>query len=79
MSVLVTGVGSKADSGRGEGICSDVGSTIGIGVGSIGGDDGGWESGPGSSSSNGVSFSFDTFPLRSFDRLFWNQTYFVEQ
>lgn len=33
-----------------------------------------WESSPGSSSSNCASFSLDGFPLRSFDRLFWNQT-----
>ena len=41
----------------------------GAGGGAAAGDTGG-ESSPASSSSNGVSFSFDTFPLRSFDRLF---------
>lgn len=31
--------------------------------------------GESSSSSRGVSFPFETFPFRSLDRLFWNQTY----
>ncbi len=57
------------------GIVSDA-DAIGGGGGGGGWGDDGWESSPPpSSSSKGVSFSFDTFPLRSFDRLFWNQTY----
>ena len=40
-----------------------------VGTGAVGGDAGG-DSSPASSSSNGVSFSLETFPLRSFDRLF---------
>jgi len=56
----MTGVGSGADS------CSDVGA--GAGGGGCGDD--GWESSPASSSSKGAPFSFGTFPLRSFDRLF---------
>ena len=60
----MTGVGSGIDSGTDSGA---GGSAAGCG-------DDGWESSPPSSSS-AVSFSFDTFPLRSFDRLFWNQTF----
>lgn len=51
-------------------------SAVDVGAGAAGGDVGG-ESSPASSSSNGVSFSLETFPLRSFDRLFWNQTYVI--
>jgi hypothetical protein len=61
----MTGVGSGADS------VSDVGA--GAGAGGCGDD--GWESSPASSSSKGKPFSFGTFTLRSFDRLFWNQTF----
>ncbi len=46
---------------------------IGVDSDVIGGGDG-CESSAGSSSSNSASFSFDGFPLRSFERLFWNQT-----
>ncbi len=62
----MTGVDSGADSGTGSaggGGCGDCGGCGGCG-------DDGWESSPASSSSKCVSFSFGTFPLRSFDRLF---------
>jgi len=59
----VTGVDSGADSGSGS-----AGGGGGGGGGGCGDD--GWESSPASSSSKCVSFSFGTFPLRSFDRLF---------
>ncbi len=71
ISLVVIGV---VDSETGDDSGSVVDATGGGGGGGSCGDDG-WESSPASSSSNGVSFSFETFPLRSFDRLFWNQTF----